>query len=41
MSDILDRILATKRAEIALLGKRYTRSALEGLARTADAPRRH
>jgi indole-3-glycerol phosphate synthase len=39
MSDILDRILATKRDEIALLSKRYSRSALEDLARAADAPR--
>ena len=39
MADILDRILATKREEIALLSKRYTRSALEDLARAADAPR--
>lgn len=39
MSDILDTILARKRDEIALLGRRYSRSALEALARAADAPR--
>lgn len=39
MADILDRILATKRDEIALLNRRYSRSTLEDLARTADAPR--
>ncbi len=35
MSDILDTILARKAVEIALLKKRYSRSALEDLARTA------
>jgi indole-3-glycerol phosphate synthase len=39
MADILDRILATKRDEIALLNRRYSRSALDDLARAADAPR--
>ncbi len=39
MSDILDKILATKRDEIALLNQRYARSVLEDLARAADAPR--
>ena len=39
MADILDKILARKREEIALLNQRYSRSALEDLARAADAPR--
>lgn len=39
MADILDTILARKREEIALLNRRYSRSALEDLARAADAPR--
>ncbi|MEQ1439666.1 indole-3-glycerol phosphate synthase TrpC [Fontimonas sp. SYSU GA230001] len=39
MSDILYTILAKKREEIALLGRRYSRTALEDLARAADAPR--
>lgn len=40
MMDILDTILARKREEIALLNRRYSRSALEDLARAAGAPRR-
>jgi indole-3-glycerol phosphate synthase len=39
MADILDTILARKGDEIALLNQRYSRSALEDLARAADAPR--
>jgi indole-3-glycerol phosphate synthase len=39
MFDILDTILARKAIEIDLLGKRYSRAALEDLARVADAPR--
>ncbi|MES0872623.1 indole-3-glycerol phosphate synthase TrpC [Sinimarinibacterium thermocellulolyticum] len=39
MTDILDRILATKRDEIARLNRRYSRRTLEDLARAADAPR--
>ena len=39
MADILDTILARKREEIALLSQRYSRSALDDLARRADAPR--
>lgn len=39
MADILETILAKKREEIALLNKRYSRTALEDLARDADAPR--
>lgn len=39
MADILDRILATKRDEIALLNRRYSSGDLEELARSADAPR--
>lgn len=39
MADILDTILARKREEIALLNQRYSRTALEDLARAADAPR--
>lgn len=38
-ADILDTILARKRVEIELLGRRYSRAALEDLARAADAPR--
>ncbi|NKF21363.1 indole-3-glycerol phosphate synthase TrpC [Solimonas marina] len=39
MSDILDTILARKAVEIGLLQQRYSRSALDALARAADAPR--
>lgn len=39
MADILDTILARKREEIVLLNQRYSRHALEDLARSADAPR--
>lgn len=38
-ADVLDRILTRKRDEIALLNRRYARSALEDLARRTDAPR--
>lgn len=39
MADILDTILAKKREEIGLLNKRYSRAALEDLARQAGMPR--
>jgi indole-3-glycerol phosphate synthase len=39
MTDILDTILARKADEIARLRQRYSRSALDDLARAADAPR--
>ncbi|MDP9142374.1 MAG: indole-3-glycerol phosphate synthase TrpC [Pseudomonadota bacterium] len=39
MADILDRILATKREEIARLNARYTPDELGRLAQNADAPR--
>ncbi len=39
MSDILDRILAVKADEIALLGKRYSQTELEALGREQGAPR--
>ncbi len=39
MADILDTILARKQEEIALLKRRYSPTALEDLARAADAPR--
>ncbi len=38
-ADVLEKILATKRDEIALLNRRYSRAVLEDLARQADAPR--
>src|SRR5690606_4614415 len=38
-ADVLEKILATKREEITRLNQRYCRSALEDLAREADAPR--
>lgn len=38
-ADVLEKILTRKREEIVLLGKRYSRAALEELARGADAPR--
>lgn len=39
MADILDTILARKHEELVLLNQRYSRGALEDLARAADAPR--
>jgi indole-3-glycerol phosphate synthase len=38
-ADVLEKILARKREEIVLLGQRYSQTALEDLARAADAPR--
>lgn len=38
-ADVLDRILARKREEIALLNRRYAPAELEALARAAEAPR--
>ncbi|QHS08917.1 indole-3-glycerol phosphate synthase TrpC [Sinimarinibacterium sp. NLF-5-8] len=38
-ADVLEKILATKREEIARLNQRYSGSDLDDLARAADAPR--